>query len=289
MKQVLLFGGSGQLGTAMREYTHGLWAVDAPTSAQVSLAGSDAVADYIAATAPQLVVNAAAYTKVDDAEVERDLAFLVNDSAPAAMARAAIAIGARFLHVSTDYVFDGHSNVPYHPSVSTHPLNTYGASKRAGELSVLAVNPSATVVRTSWVHSGRGVNFIATAVRLLTSGKSMRVVNDQVGSPTRATNLARALFAVSVNDAISGLLHFTDAGVASWYDVACCVLETLRDEGRLADGVTVTPVNSSAFPRPAKRPQVSLLDCHDSWTTIGWTPPHWRDGVIASTRELLHA
>lgn len=289
MKKVLLFGGSGQLGSALRTLTQGRWLVRAPTSAQLNLAKPDAVADYIAGEAPDVVVNAAAYTMVDNAETDRDVAFLVNDAAPAAMARATAVLGARLIHVSTDYVFDGRGEIPYGIDAPTHPVNVYGASKCAGERSVLQADPRASVVRTSWVHSGGGVNFIATAVRLLSAGQSMRVVNDQVGSPTRAAHLAQALFNVSENNDLSGLLHFTDAGVASWYDVSCCVLNVLREAGRVSSTVTVTPTITAEFPRPATRPRVSLLDCHDSWAAIGWIPPHWREGVIASTTELLHA
>jgi dTDP-4-dehydrorhamnose reductase len=133
------------------------------------------------------------------------------------------------------------------------------------------------------------VNFVATAVRVLGAGKSMRVVDDQVGAPTSASTLAHAALLLAEKPDIAGLLHVTDAGVASWYDVACCVLVTMQLAGRLPDGTTVTPVDSSAFPRPAKRPQVSILDTHSSRAQLGWTPPHWREGVIASTQELLHA
>ena len=133
------------------------------------------------------------------------------------------------------------------------------------------------------------MNFVATAVRLFGAGKSMQVVDDQVGTPTRAANLACALLLLAEHPEVAGTLHFTDAGVASWYDVACCVLATMRDAGRVRDDVMVTPVDSSAFPRPARRPQVSILDTHASRRVIGWTPPHWREGVIASTRELLDA
>jgi dTDP-4-dehydrorhamnose reductase len=165
----------------------------------------------------------------------------------------------------------------------------YGASKRKGESAVLSANRDATVVRTAWVHSGSGVNFIATAVRLLQEGSVMRVVDDQVSTPTRAAHLAAALWATAGRTDVSGILHFTDAGVASWYDVAECVLETLQKAGAAGSGAAVLPVDSDTFPRPARRPRVSILDKHFSWSVLDITPVHWRNGVSASTLELLNA
>ena len=289
MNTLLLFGGTGQVGGALQTLAPNDWMIDSPTSREVNLSSATQIAQYIQTRRPSVIVNAAAYTKVDDAETESDVAYAINAAAPQIMAEQAKKLGAHFVHVSTDYVFDGSGTLPYRTDAATHPLNVYGASKLAGELAVINANPDAAIIRTAWVHSGGGVNFIATAVRLLSGGKSMRVVDDQVGTPTRAQHLARALLLLVGRPDISGLLHFTDVGVATWYDVACCVAETLRDAGRLPDGVHVTPVDSSAYPRPAKRPQVSILDTHSTREKIGWTPPHWREGVIASTKELLDA
>ena len=289
MSALLLFGGSGQLGTALLSLAGPRWTVHAPPSTAVDLRNASAVARAIDEARPQVVVNAAAYTRVDDAETDATTAYAINATAVAAMAQAAARVGARFVHVSTDYVFDGTGALPYLTTAPPHALNVYGASKLTGEGAVLASNKDAAIVRTSWVHSGGGVNFVATCIRLLGAGTSMRVVDDQVGAPTRAANLARAVLLLAERHDVSGLLHFTDSGVASWYDMACCVLDTMRAAGRVADTVTVTPVDSASFPRPAKRPHVAILDTHSTRAALGWTPPHWRDGVIASTRELLDA
>ncbi len=286
---LLLFGGSGQLGTALRSLAQSRWDVRAPSSSVVSLANPADVVRAIEETRPHVVVNAAAYTRVDDAETDVSNAFAINATAVEAMAQAARRAGAYFVHVSTDYVFDGTGALPYLTTAPTHALNVYGASKLAGEDAVAANNPDAAVVRTSWVHSGGGVNFVATCVRLFRAGTSMRVVDDQVGAPTRAAHLAHAVLLLAERRDVSGLLHFTDCGVASWYDVACCVLDTMRAMGRVADTVTVTPVDSGSYPRPAKRPHVAILDTHSTRATLGWAPQHWRDGVIASTTELLDA
>jgi dTDP-4-dehydrorhamnose reductase len=236
-----------------------------------------------------VIVICAAWTAVDDAESNREEAFAVNAEAPGELGRIATEAGARVVHVSTDYVFDGEGGAPYAPNAPSGPLGVYGASKLEGERRLLDACTDATVVRTSWLHSGGPGNFVATAVTLLRAGTPMEIVDDQIGTPTRADHLARALWLVARESRSAGVLHFTDAGVASWYDVGICVLEVLRSEGLASDGVGVTPVGSDRFPRPARRPRCGVLDKHASWEFIGWVPPHWRVGVIASTGELLSA
>lgn len=285
--RVLLFGGSGQVGSALHARLGSGNGFMAPTSTEVSLADPRLVSAHVADCRPTVVINAAAFTNVDEAESQRDLAFTINAAAPEAMATACRAIGARFLHLSSDYVFDGTGRIPYRTDAPAHALNAYGASKRAGEERVLAANPSATVIRTAWVHSGSGKNFIGTAVRLLSHGQPMRVVDDQVGTPTRADTLAYAIVRLLDRPGVAGLQHVTDSGVASWYDVACCVLETLQLAGRAPDTAMVSPAESSEFVRAAVRPNLSILDTHATRRALDWTPPHWRSGVIASTQEWL--
>lgn len=283
----LLFGGSGQLGTALRATLASQYQVAAPSSFEVPLTDPDALERAIRERQPSVLINAAAFTKVDDAETAQERATAINAVASGVMARVCREIKARFVHVSTDYVFDGTGAMPYAADAPTHPLNVYGATKRAGELAVLAEHAGAVVMRTAWVHSGVGVNFVGTAVRLLGAGRAMNVVDDQVGTPTRTSTLADAIARAIARPQVSGIHHVTDAGVASWYDVACCVLETLHAEGRAPAGASVSPVDSSAFPRPAARPKISILDTYATRAALDWTPPHWRTGVIASTREWL--
>ena len=287
VKTLLVFGGSGQLGNALLALAGDRWEVHAPSSIEVSLLNPAVVRAHIEALRPSVIINAAAYTKVDDAERERDAAYAINAVAPEAMAVAAQDVGAHFVHVSTDYVFDGAGTVPYSTSAQTNPLGVYGASKLEGELRVAGACPGAAIVRTAWLHSGRGTNFVRTALQLLSAGTSMRVVDDQVGTPTRARTVAAVLLQMAERRDIAGLHHCTDAGVASWYDVAVAVRDALMVAGNLADGVTVVPVNSAAFPRPARRPAVAILDTYALRRTLGWTPPPWRDGVRASVNELL--
>jgi dTDP-4-dehydrorhamnose reductase len=252
----------------------------------VSLRDESAIEAIIAQLSPAAVINAAAYTRVDDAERERDDAFAINAVAPGVMARACASRTIRFIHFSTDYVFDGGGVLPYSVGAPTRPLNVYGESKRAGEVAVLEANPHAAVVRTAWVHSGAGVNFVGTATRLLTTGTSMKVVDDQIGTPTSARTLAEGAYRLLERRGVCGIQHLTDAGVASWFDVACTVLDEIRLFGRLTTA-EVTPVESSAFPRPAARPKVSILDCHSTRQALDFVPAHWSHGVRDSVRGWL--
>ena len=287
--RVLILGGSGQVGKALQLSAPVDATIIAPSSREADLRNRDTLADIVRDCAPDVVINCAAFTRVDDAETEISEAQRINWGAPPVLAEAAATIGARFLHVSTDYVFDGAGGAPYRTDAAVSPLNVYGQSKVAGEIAVRNLKTNAAIVRTAGIHSGGGVNFVATAVRLLSGGQVMRVVDDQVSTPTRAAHLAQALWALASRNDVRGILHFTDAGVASWYDVAHCVLDTLVACHAAPAGARVQPVSSTEFPRPAMRPAVSLLDKHASWTTLGFVPPHWRVGVAASTRELLHA
>jgi dTDP-4-dehydrorhamnose reductase len=285
--RALIFGSSGQVGLAL--------CASAPASAEViahdlretDIRDRSAVVRALDSVRPNVILNCAAFTAVDDAESRPDEAFLANAEAPGFIATEATNRGMRVVHISTDYVFDGRSHSPYPTTAEVGPINVYGATKLEGERRVLGVDPRHVVVRTAWVHSGTGVNFIKTCVRVLSAGNAMRVVDDQIGTPTRALHLARALWRIADLPHVEGLLHFTDAGVASWYDVATAVLEHLVASGRGGPNAAVIPVGTEEFPRPAKRPQFSVLDKRSSWSAIGYVPPHWRDGVIASTAELL--
>lgn len=285
MQRVLLFGSTGQVGTAIRDEI-GVESLVAPTSRELSLVDPGALEDIIEHTRPRAVINAAAFTKVDEAESDPTAAYAINSTAPIAMAKACARLGVPLVHFSTDYVFDGTGTQPYDRSATTNPLNVYGASKRAGELGVLSAHPRAVVVRTAWVHSGSGINFVGTATRLLARGSTMRVVDDQIGTPTSAKSLAVAALRILDRPSVTGILHFTDSGVASWYDVACVVLTELQARG-IASESAVVPVDSSEYPRPARRPRVSVLDCHYTRQRLDFVPPHWTHGVRESTRAWL--
>jgi dTDP-4-dehydrorhamnose reductase len=287
---ILLLGASGQVGQALQKSAAADIQVSAPTSAHLDLRDGDAARQAVLDTRPDVILNCAAFTRVDDAEsTGAGDVLALNATTPGILAQAALDIGARFVHLSTDYVFDGSGLPPYALDAAMHPLSVYGETKMRGEQLVLEHNPKSLIVRTAWVHSGGGVNFIATAVNLFLRGKVMHVVDDQVSTPTRALHLANALWLFLSRPDLSGVYHFTDAGAASWYDVAQCVLDTLQRDGLREPGTAVVPVATTAFPRPAKRPRVSLLDKHATWDALKLTPQHWRVGVAASTRELANA
>lgn len=287
--RALLFGAAGQVGRAVAAAVPPTTTLVAHDARSVDICDADAVRHAVDSAAPDVIINCAAWTRVDDAESHFEAAMAVNGVAPGVLGAVASAHGARVVHLSTDYVFDGCSGAPYATDALPHAVSAYGRTKHEGERRLLASCRGATVLRTAWVHSGHGPNFVDTAMRRLLADGVIRVVDDQLGTPTRAAHLARAIWIIAARQDLSGILHFTDAGVASWYSVAECVLEVLRTDGRLAGDAQVVPVPSSAFPRPAVRPVCGVLDKHASWDRLGWTPPHWRVGVIASTRELLHA
>ena len=285
--RALIFGSLGQVGLALREIAPATFDVVAHDLPETDICDEHAVAHALEDVRPEVVLNCAAFTAVDDAEAHPAKAFSANGEAPGYIAREAARRGIRLVHISTDYVFNGRGHAPYATTDDVAPINVYGSTKLEGERRVLAADARHVVVRTAWVHSGTGTNFVKTCVRVLSNGSVMRVVDDQIGTPTRALHLAAALWRIAEQPGIRGLLHFTDAGVASWYDVATAVLDAMRGLGGAADGAAVVPVGTEAFPRPAKRPQFSVLDKRASWASIGYIPPHWRDGIIASTREVL--
>ena len=289
MTRALILGALGQVGRALQQTAPASAVLVSHDLEQTDICDRDAITRTISDVQPDVVINCAAFTKVDDAEAQRDEALASNGIAPGTIAEVSAKAGARFIHLSTDYVFDGRAHTPYLPHAQVGPISVYGSTKLEGERRALAASPASVIVRTAWVHSGGGVNFIKTAVRLLSAGTPMRVVDDQIGTPTRAAHLADALWRIVARPDIRGILHFTDAGVASWFDVAVVVSETLKEAGRLGTGATVLPALTAEFPRPARRPLYSVLDKHASWAAIGVVPPHWRLGVVASTLELLNA
>ena len=275
---VLITGGGGQLASELVRAAPADVRVTVLSRAQLDISDEAAVRDAAAAAGPQLIVNAAAYTAVDRAETDSDAAFAVNRDGAGNLARAAAAVGARMVHVSTDFVFDGRSAVPYLPTAATHPLGVYGASKLAGEVAVLAAAPDALIVRTAWVYAPAGKNFVTTMLRLMRERPEVRVVADQVGTPTSAATLAEALWRLA-DKRVSGLLHFTDAGVASWYDFAQAIAEEAHAGGLLPVLPRITPIRTEDYPTPAARPAYSVLDKSATWQALERGGVHWRTAL----------
>lgn len=279
--KALITGANGQLGRALAARAPASIELVALTSAQLDIGDRAAVDAAFIEHAPTFVINAAAYTKVDVAEAMPELANRVNNLGVAHLAQAAQRSGARMVHISTDFVFDGMASHPYRPDAPTAPLNVYGATKLAGER---AAGQNALIIRTSWLYSPYGNNFAATMLRLMRERPVLRVVDDQIGTPTSALSLADALWKLSVTDNV-GVIHYSDSGVASWYDFAVAIMEDAVATGLLGQPVEIIPIPSSAYPTPAKRPHYSVLDKCDTIEALGYAPPHWR----ASLRDVLEA
>lgn len=288
--RVLVTGGSGQLGQALLATAPGHIRVTAPPSHALDISCKDVVKRVLAEMRPEVVINAAAYTAVDRAESEPDRAYAVNAHAAACVAEAATAVHARVIHVSTDFVFPGRQGTPYRPEDTPEPLNVYGHSKLAGERDVReATQGSALIVRTAWLYAGAGRNFVTTMLRLMAEREAVRVVADQVGTPTWAQSLARAVWAAVARPSLRGILHLTDAGVASWYDFALAIQEEALSRGLLAGAIPVHPIASTDYPTPAQRPGYSVLDKTRTWAELNLTPLHWRDGLRAMLDGRDHA
>jgi dTDP-4-dehydrorhamnose reductase len=277
--KVLIAGANGQLGRTLADT-----APEGVTPHLLDLPDFDItdeanVRRQVSAAAPDLIVNAAAYTAVDRAEEQSDLAFAVNAAGAGHLARAARETGARLIHVSTDYVFDGGANTPYAPDAECRPLGVYGRSKRQGETAVLEALDNALILRTAWLYSRHGANFVLTMLRLMAQKPLLSVVVDQIGTPTWTGTLAAAVWAAAGRSETRGIYHWTDAGVASWYDFAMAIQEEAVALGKLARPIPITPIRTADYPTAARRPAYSVLDCTSAWRDFGLAPIHWREAL----------
>jgi dTDP-4-dehydrorhamnose reductase len=281
--RVLITGAAGQLGRALLATTPAGFHVTGVDLADFDIGDEGEVGKAVAALYPDLIVNAAAYTAVDRAESEAEAAFRVNRDAVRYLAQAAKMGGARLVHISTDFVFDGRASEPYDWDAPTNPLGVYGASKLAGEREALAVK--SLVIRTAWLYSAGGANFVRTMLKLFNERPIVRVVSDQIGTPTSAASLARAVWKLAELGA-EGVFSFTDAGVASWYDFAVAIKEEGAAFGLCPAEVVVEPIRTEDYPTPAKRPAYSVLDKTGTWTTLGAPARHWREELRATLIQL---
>ncbi|HET9160334.1 MAG TPA: dTDP-4-dehydrorhamnose reductase, partial [Caulobacteraceae bacterium] len=281
--RVLITGAAGQLGRALIASTPPGLHVTGVDLADFDIGDEDEVARAVAALYPDLIINAAAYTAVDKSESEPDLAYRVNRDAVRHLAQAALKGGAKLVHISTDFVFDGQASRPYAPDAATHPLGVYGASKLAGEQEALATG--GLVIRTAWLYSAAGANFLLTMLRLFNERPLVRVVADQIGTPTSAASLALAVWGWAQANA-TGVHHVTDAGAASWYDFAVAIKEEGADLGLCPADVVVEPIRTEDYPTPARRPAYSVHDKTSAWSLLGGPARHWREELRMTQQEL---
>ena len=283
MKNILITGANGQLGNEMRvlsaehpEYTYFFTDV-----AELDICDEQAVMDFVQAKGIHVIVNCAAYTAVDKAEENVALCTKLNADAVGYLAKAAEACGAEFIQISTDYVFDGTAHIPYQETAPTCPESVYGHTKLAGERKALTLCSRAMVIRTAWLYSTFGNNFVKTMIRLGRERDSLGVIFDQIGTPTYARDLARAIFAVICQGVVPGIYHFSNEGVCSWYDFTKAI-------HRLAGISTcnVKPLHTSEYPAKAKRPHYSVLDKTKIKETYHIEIPYWMDSLQGCIEEL---
>jgi dTDP-4-dehydrorhamnose reductase len=280
--KALIVGSKGQLGRALVASAPADMEILAYASDMLDITDEAAVNAAVQVARPDFVLNAAAYTAVDKAESDEARALAVNATAVDVLANAARAVGAKFVHVSTDFVFDGLSGVPYLPGSTTSPVGAYGRTKLAGEQ---LAGADALIVRTAWVYAPQGNNFVRTMLRLMAERPEVKVVADQIGTPTYAPGLAAALWTLAVQG-VRGVHHYTDAGAASWYDFAVAIQEEALAIGLLARAVPVIPIGTADFPTPARRPHYSVLDKSSTFAALGGPPPHWRANLRIMLSEI---
>ncbi|MBS1509825.1 MAG: dTDP-4-dehydrorhamnose reductase [Bacteroidetes bacterium] len=286
---ILITGAKGQLGNEFRSLAasfpqyHFLF-TDRET---LAIDDADAVKKYFEKHSLQYCINCAAYTAVDKAETEQDKAFAINAVATGLLAAMCKQYHTQFIHISTDYVFDGNGTVPYQPSSTTHPVNTYGASKLKGEQLALQENEDSIIIRTSWVYSSFGNNFVKTMLRLMKERESLNVVNDQQGCPTYAADLAHTIMQM-IEKGIPAhqsqqerVFHYSNEGVITWYDFAVAIQQLSNLN------CTVHPIPTSQYPTPAKRPHYSVMDTTSLRNNFGIRIPFWKDSLKTCLSILL--
>jgi dTDP-4-dehydrorhamnose reductase len=286
--RVLVLGG-GQIARAVRAAAPGRHQVISRTRAELDIVDAGAVTRALAEIKPDWVVNAAAYTAVDLAEDQAAQAYAVNDTAVASIVRAAAQEGSRLLHLSTDFVFDGNSNRAYLTTDQTNPLSVYGASKLGGERHALAGGALGIVLRTSWVYAAEGKNFVLTMLRLMREKDQINVVCDQIGAPTWAASTAAAIWGLIDVNAAPGLYHWTDLGVASWYDFAVAIQDEALARGLLSKEIAILPIPSTAYPTRARRPAFSALNTTSTRALLNVPAQHWRHNLRTMLDELRAA
>lgn len=284
--RVLVTGATGQLGRALIAAAPASVVLRARSHAELDIADEAAVRAVFADFTPELVINAAAFTRVDEAERAAEAAARTNAQGPRVLADACRGAGCWLTHVSTDFVFDGRQGHPYAPDARPSPLSVYGRTKLAGETAALgALAERCTVVRSSWLYSAAG-GFALRMLELMRTRPQLKVVSDQVGAPTHAAGLAGTLWALSTRRA-PGLWHWCDSGAASWYDFALAVGEEAVRLKLLPTAPPVMPISTAEYPTPATRPAYSLLDKRATEKLLGLTAPHWRTALRATLAELV--
>lgn len=284
--KIIVTGANGQLGKELQEQCSSY-----PVFEFIFLARDDMpiqqfelVRNIFKTLQPQFCINCAAYTAVDKAEEEKELAYEVNGEAVGVLAAICLEHETRFMHISTDYVFDGQGSIPYSELSETNPVNTYGASKLQGEEQAFLYNPETIIIRASWLYSQFGKNFVKTMLRLMNEKDEINVVSDQVGSPTYAADLAEAMMKIiKMNEWKPGIFHFSNEGVISWFDLAMAIKELCATPCR------INAITTDQYPTPAKRPAYSVLDKSKIQKTFGIALKDWKQSLSVCIDRIKNA
>ncbi|WP_454630021.1 dTDP-4-dehydrorhamnose reductase [Bradyrhizobium cenepequi] len=294
--RILLTGTNGQVGAALQPLLAKHGTVIAPSRAEFDLSKPETLAERLDSLRPDLVINPAAYTAVDRAEDERELAFLVNAKAPEIVAEWAAQHRVPLVHFSTDYVFDGSGDKPWREDSSTNPLSVYGASKLAGDTAIQAAGGPHLIARTSWVYAAKGANFLRTIARLAGERKELRIVADQIGAPTTASAIADAIAGIVLPNASDlnalfvrsgGVVNLVCAGETSWHGFASAIVAGLKSRGAELAAETIVPIATADFPTKAKRPGNSRLDLSRLKDRFGLTTPAWQDALAVELDNFV--
>jgi dTDP-4-dehydrorhamnose reductase len=291
---VLLTGAAGQLGKTIQALwsQSGLadrYALHPVSRKQLDITSADNVAKLFDELKPAIVINCSAYTAVDKAESDQENAYLVNEKGPENLAKSCVKTGTRLIHVSTDFVFSGTFDKPIALTQAINPAGVYGASKRAGELAIMAQPGRAVILRTSWLYSPFNANFVKTMLRLMGEKDSLGVVADQRGAPTSTLSLALAIFKAIDKPEVDGIYHWSDAADISWYDFAVAIQDSAVAAGLLKKAIPISPIKTSDYPTPAARPSYSVLDCSQTEAVLGLPQFGWRtqlDQVVQKLKEV---
>lgn len=284
--RALVTGAAGQLGVELLKTAPLHVECVGLSRDQCDISDPTASDAAIAIHRPDVVINTAAYTGVDEAESHSELAHAVNAAGAGNVARAAERAGARIIHISTDYVFDGETREPYSPSSSTNPINIYGASKLAGEKEVEGASSNFVIIRSGWLHASHGRNFLRAILSALRASRPLRVVNDQIGVPTSAHSLAATIWECADRSELRGIHHWVERGTASWYDFAKAIQQLAVEQGLVSEVTTIVPITSDEYQSSARRPRYSVLDARDLWSALGTEPRGWHESLAESLAEL---
>jgi len=286
--KILVTGGNGQLGKELREFSSLHTGLDFVflSREDLPIEQFELVRNYFNTLKPGYCINCAAYTAVDKAESEEDLAFLINGEAVGVLAAVCKEHNTKFVHISTDYVFNGDATYPYTENFPTDPINVYGASKLEGEKQAMELNPDSIIIRTSWLYSSFGKNFVKTMMKLMNEKDEIKVINDQLGSPTNAEDLAETIFNVIANCHLQiynwdpGIYNFSNKGIITWYDFAKAIKEIINSP------CSIKPISTAEYPTPAKRPAYSVLDKTKIQKTFGVQLKDWKKSLASCIEKI---